>query len=139
MTQGSPPSSSFDLQLLAAQLRRQSDDLSMYAGFLLNVLSGLPGDLIEVRREGRLKARLGRRGEPAVLSLVVVLGDRRYGLERTDVGRPLEASIQHASGGVVMSNKRVTVDEWSVAMAGELVRVANANTAAAAVLARLTL
>src|ERR1700755_2148736 len=137
MTQGSTPSSSFDLQLLAAQLRRQSDDLSMYAGFLLDVLSVLPGDLIEVRREGRLKARLGGRGEPAVLSLVVVLGDHRYRLERADGGPGFGAPIKHASGGVVLSSKRVAVDEWSPAMAGELVRVADANSAAATVLARL--
>src|SRR5215467_9341535 len=102
MTQGTPPSSFFDLEVLAAELRRQSDDLSMYAGFLLNVLSALPGDIVDVRREGRIKARLAGRGEPAVLGVMVTLGDRRYLVERTEFGRPLEAMIQHASGGVVM-------------------------------------
>jgi hypothetical protein len=139
MTQGTPPSSFFDLEMLASELRRQSSDLSMYAGFLLNVLSALPGDIVEVRREGKVKARLAGRGEPAVLGVLVTLGDRRYILDRVEFGGALTAVIQHASGGVVMSNKRVTIEEWSAAMAAELVRVANANAAAAAVLARLTL
>jgi hypothetical protein len=139
MTQETPPSSFFDLELLAAELRRQSNDLSMYAGFLLNVLSSLPGDIVEVRREGKIKARLGGRGEPAVLGVRVTLGDRQYLLDRAEFGGPLTAVIQHASGGVVMSSKRVTIEEWSAAMAAELVRVASANAAATAVLARLTL
>jgi hypothetical protein len=138
MTQ-EPPSSYFDLELLAAQLRRHSDDLSMYAGFLLNVLSAaLPGEIVEVRREGRLKARLSGRGEPAVLAVSIDLGDRRYLLERAEFGKPLVATIQHASGGVVMSNKIVTLHDWSQAMAGELARVAMSNAAAADVLQRLT-
>jgi hypothetical protein len=139
VTEETPPSSLFDLELLAAELRRQSSDLAMYAGFLLNVLSALPGDIVEVRREGKIKARLGGRGEPAVLGVLVTLGDRRYRLDRAEFGAPLAAVIQHASGGVVMSNKRVTIEEWSAAMAAELVRVANSSAAATAVLARLTL
>ena len=47
MTQGSPDSH-LDLEVLAAQLRRHSDDLSMYAGFLLNSLSGAFGPLTKL-------------------------------------------------------------------------------------------
>lgn len=140
MTQGTPPPSYFDLELLAAQLRKQSDDLSLYAGFLLNVLSAaLPGEIVGVRREGKIKARLSGRGEPAVLGVSIRLGDRRYDLERAEFGRPLTAMIRHESGGVVMSSKAVTVDEWSRGMASELSAIANSNAAAAAVLSRLTM
>ncbi len=55
MTQDQP--SYFDLELLASQLRKHSDDLSLYAGFLLNVLSAaLPGEIVTVKREGKIKA-----------------------------------------------------------------------------------
>lgn len=139
MTQGTPPSSYFDLEMLAAQLRKHSDDLSMYAGFLLNVLSAaLPGEIVTVDREGKLKARLAGRSEPAVLSVAIQMGDRRYDISRQEFGKPLVATIKHASGGVVMSTKTVTIEEWSHSMAAELATVANSNAAAAAVLQRLT-
>lgn len=139
MTDDRPPSSYFDLEMLAAQLRKHSDDLSMYSGFLLNVLSAaLPGEIVTVRREGKIKARFGGRSEPAVLGVAVDLGDRLYTIDRAEFGRPLTAEIRHQSGGVVLSTKQVTVDEWSRAMAGELSKVASTNAAAAEVLARLT-
>jgi len=137
MTQDEP--SYFDLELLASQLRKHSDDLSLYAGFLLNVLSAaLPGEIVTVKREGKIKARLGGRSEPAVLAVSVHLGDRRYHIERSEIGRPLNAMIQHQSGGVVLSTKTVTIDEWSRSMAQELNAVAGSNAAAAEILARLT-
>jgi hypothetical protein len=137
MTQDQP--SYFDLELLAAQLRKHSDDLSLYAGFLLNVLSAaLPGEIVTVKREGKIKARLSGRSEPAVLAVSVHLGDRRYHIERAEPGRPLSATIQHQSGGVVLSTKTVTIDEWSRSMAAELNSVAGSNAAAAEIMARLT-
>jgi hypothetical protein len=137
MTQGTPQSN-LDLELLAAQLRRHTDDLSLYSGMLLNVLSAtLPPELIEVRREGRLKARLGGR-EPAVLGISVTVGDHRYELERKAVGSPATTEICHESGGVVMSTKRVGAEEWSRALAAALAKIASGNAAAAAALQKLT-
>ncbi len=139
MTQEPPPSSYFDLELLAAQLRKHSDDLSLYAGFLLNVLSAaLPGEIVTVQREGKFRARLAGRSEPAVLAVAIHLGDRRYDIERSEYGKPLVATIRHQSGGVVLSTKTVTIDEWSRNMASELNTVASSNQAAAEILARLT-
>jgi hypothetical protein len=139
MTQDTPPSSYFDLEMLAAQLRKHTDDLSLYSGFLLNVLSAaLPGEIVSVKREGKIKARLGGRSEPAVLGVSVHLGDRRYDLNRAEFGRPLTASIRHESGGVVLSSRTVTIDEWSRGMATELSAVTSSNAAAAEILARLT-
>ena len=85
------PSSHLDLEVLAATLRGHSDDLSLYAGFLLNVLSAaLPAELIEVQREGKWRARLAGR-EPVVLSVSVLVGDNRYQLARDEIGRPASA------------------------------------------------
>ena len=140
MTQEPPPPSYFDLELLSAQLRKHSDDLSLYAGFLLNVLSAaLPGEIVTVRREGKIKSRLAGRSEPAVLSVAVSLGDRLYQIERAEYGRPLAATIRHQSGGIALSTKAVTIDEWSRSMATELSAVASTNAAAAAILQRLTM
>jgi len=137
MTQGTPRSN-LDLELLAAQLRRHTDDLSLYSGMLLNVLSAtLPPELVEVRREGRLKARLAGR-EPAVLGISVTVGDHRYDLDRKAVGAPAVTRVCHASGGVVMSTKLVGADEWSRSLAAALAKVAGGNAAAAEALQRLT-
>jgi CysZ protein len=137
MTQGMP-GSNLDLELLAAQLRRHTDDLSLYSGMLLNVLSAtLPPELVRVRREGRLKARLAGR-EPAVLGVSVTVGDHRYELDRAAVGAPAVTRICHESGGVVMSTKQVGADEWSRSLAGALARAAGGNASAAAALQRLT-
>ena len=137
MTQGTP-GSNLDLELLAAQLRRHTDDLSLYSGMLLNVLSAtLPPELVRVRRESKLKARLNGR-EPAVLGVSVSVGDHRYELERAGVGAPAVTRICHESGGVVMSTKQVGADEWSRSLAASLAKIAGGNAAAAAALQRLT-
>ncbi|GAA5177806.1 hypothetical protein GCM10023322_03410 [Rugosimonospora acidiphila] len=137
MTQGTPQSN-LDLELLAAQLRRHTDDLSLYSGMLLNMLSAtLPPDLVQVRREGKWKARMAGR-EPAVLGISVHVGDRRYELDRTDVGARAVTKVCHESGGVVMSTKSVTAEEWSRSLAEALAAVAGTNAAAVAALQKLT-
>jgi hypothetical protein len=138
MSQG-VPQSNLDLELLAAELRKHSDDLSLYAGFLLNVLSAaLPPEVVTVRREGKWKARLAGRREPAVLCISVSTGSHRYVLERADVGAHPVAKVCHESGGVVMSTRTVNADEWSLALATDLIQVAGNNASAAAALQRLT-
>lgn len=137
MTEGRPESH-FDLEVLAAQLRRHSDDLSLYAGFLLNVLSdALPPELVRVTREGRWKARLAGR-EPAVLGVCLTLGNDRYELSRAEFGGYPVAKVCHQSGGVVLSTRTVGADEWSRALAESLVQLAVTNAAAVVALQRLT-
>jgi hypothetical protein len=137
MTQGTPQSN-LDLELLAAQLRKHSDDLSLYAGFLLNVLSAaLPPEMIRVRREGKWKARLAGR-EPAVLGVSVTIDGHRYELDRAELGARPVSRICHESGGVVLSTRQVGADEWSRALAADLATVAGQNAAAAVALQRLT-
>jgi hypothetical protein len=124
------PNSHLDVEVLAAQLRRHADDLALYAGLMLGMLAAaLPPELVEVRREGRLKARIAGR-EPAVLGVSVLLGNYRYELDRAEfAGRPV-AKIIHESGGVAMSSRVVGVDEWSRRMAADLVSVAGVNAGA---------
>ncbi len=121
--------SHLDLELLAAQLRRHSDDLSLPAA--------LPPELVRVNREGRWKAKLAGR-QPAVLGIAVTIGDQRYELERTGVGAAPVAKIRHESAGVVLSTRTVSLDDWSRVLARELGKVARSNAAAADALQRLT-
>jgi hypothetical protein len=132
------PTSNLDLELLAAQLRRHTDDLSLYGAMLLNVLSAaLPADLVQVRRESGLRARLHGRS-PAVLGLRINLDPRLYDLERAEVGARPVTRIGHQSGGVVLSSKLVKVDEWCAELAHDLVTVAQAHGTDLAALRRLT-
>jgi hypothetical protein len=134
----STPSSPLDLELLAAQLRQQTEDLSLYGGMLLNVLSAaLPPDLVQVRREGRLKARLAGR-EPAILAVTLSLGNLRFELERAEFGARPQTRLSHQSGGIVLSSRAVSADEWCHALAAALADVAGSDSAALAALQRLT-
>jgi hypothetical protein len=138
MSQG-PPESQLDLELLAASLRKHTDDLSLYGAFMLNLLAAaLPPDLVAVRRESKWKARFGGRGEPAILGVAVTVGNHRYDLDRAEVGARPVARICHQSGGVVMSTKPVGADEWSRSLAAALMDVAGSNAAAVEALQRLT-
>jgi hypothetical protein len=131
--------SQWDLEVLAASLRRDSDDLSMYAGFLLSTLSGaLPAHLVRVERAGGLLTRM-RRGDPPVVAVSVLLGDRRFTLRREALGAPASAQIGHESGGVVLRTESVSVEVWSRELAAALARYAQANAAAAQALSQLTM
>ncbi|GAA4255270.1 hypothetical protein GCM10022255_063470 [Dactylosporangium darangshiense] len=135
---GVNPESHLDLEIVAAQLRRCADDLSLHGGMLLAVLSGaLPEHLVEVRREGRLKARLSGR-EPAVLGVAVTLGERRFEIDRDGVGARPTTVIRHQSRGVVLSSETVSADEWCRALTAALVENAGSDTAAVEALRRLT-
>jgi hypothetical protein len=127
-----------DIEILAAQLRRHTDDLSLYGGLLVNVLSAaLPPSLVEVRREGSLKARLARR-EPAVLGISATLGNLRFDLDRAGVGSPPVTKICHQSGGVVMSTRPVAADEWCRSLVAALVEASGNNDRAIEALQRLS-
>ena len=134
----SGPDAGLDLEILAAQLRRHTEDLSLYGGMLLAALSAaLPAELVQVRREGRFAARLARR-EPAVLAVSITLGNHRYDLERSAVGTPPVATVRHTSGGAVLSSRTVGPAQWSRDLAGDLAAAAAGNAAAIEALARLT-
>ncbi len=128
-----------DLEILAAQLRRHTDDLSLYGGLLINVLSAaLPPELVQVRREGKWKARLAGRREPAALGVSVTLGQRRFELDRAEFAAPPVTKVCHQSGGVVMSTNVLPADAWCRELAGALAQLAGTNQAALEALTRLT-
>lgn len=130
--------SGWDLEVLAASLRRDSGDLSMYAGFLINTLSAsLPPEMVLVERKAGLFGRV--RDDAPVLAVGVLFGDRRFTLRRQAVGQPVTAQIRHESGGVVLRTETVGMDSWSRELAAELASYAQANAAAAQALQRLTL
>jgi hypothetical protein len=131
--------SQWDLEVLAAGLRRHSDDLSMYAGFLLNTLSAaLPAEMVRIERRGGLMSRL-RGGEPPVVGVTVLLGGQGFTLRREKVGAPAVATIRHESGGIALRTDTVSIADWSRELAAALAGYAQQNAAAAQVLSRLTL
>ncbi len=122
--------SDWDLEVLAASLRRDSGDLSLYAGFLINTLSAtLPAEMVLVERKAGLFGRV--KDDAPVLAVGVLFGDRRLTLRRDAVGKPVTAQIKHESGGVVMRTE--------TELATELASYAQAHAAAADALRRLTM
>jgi hypothetical protein len=129
--------SGWDLEVLAASLRADSSDLSMYAGFLITTLSAsLPAEMVEVERKTGLFGRA--KDDAPVLSVGVRFGDHRFMLRRDGVGKPVTAQIRHESGGVVMRTETVGMDLWSGQLAAALADYAKSNASAARALQRLT-
>jgi hypothetical protein len=127
-----------DLEALAAALRRQSDDLSLYAGFLINTLSAaLPPHLVTVERRAGLFGRV--KEDAPVLGVSVRLGDRRFTLRRRQVGEQATATVAHESAGITLRTDEVGMDQWSRDLAAALAHLAERDEAAAAALQRLTL
>lgn len=129
----------WDLEVLAAELRKRSDDLSLYAGFLLSTLSSaLPPELVDVERKGSVFGRL-RGAEAPVVAATVRLGDQGFTLRRERVGAPAVATIRHESGGIALRTETVDLDEWSHRLAAALGAYADRHAGAAEVLRRFTL
>ena len=130
--------SQWDLEVLAANLRRESDDLSLYAGFLINTLSAaMPAHMVQVERKAGMFGRV--KDDAPVLAVAVLFGDRRFTVRRGGVGQPVLARISHESGGVVLRTDEVGMDEWSHELAAALADYAQRNAAAARALQQLTL
>lgn len=129
----------WDVDMLAAGLRQDSADLTVYVRVLLASLAeALPPDVIEVERAGGLRLRL-KGGDAPVTAVHVSVGDRRYTLRQGRHGGAPEALICHQSGGVVMSTQAVSVDDWSRSLASGLAHLAGTNARAAQALARIAL
>jgi hypothetical protein len=130
--------SDWDLEVLAASLRRDSGDLSLYAGFLINTLSAtLPPEMVRIEHKAGLFGRV--KDDAPVLGVSVLFGDRRFTLRREAVGKPVAAQVKHESGGVVLRTETVGMDVWSRELATALAGYAQANASAAAALRRLTM
>ena len=118
---------------LAATLRAQADDLSLYAGMLLTVLSSFPDDVLEVERERR---GLLRRTE-TVTGVTLTLDDRSFRLVRERVGAAPTATVAHVVRGVVLSREQLPLTVWSERLAERLAASAERDAGATAALERL--
>ena len=126
-----------DVAKLAAALRSDADDLSLYAGFLLNTLSqALPAELIDIDRERSMRDRMqGKEGR--VTGVHVRLGDSLFSLRRARVGAPAAASVGHQVNGIVLATQVLSLDVWSTRLSRELLARATIDSAAASSLAEL--
>ena len=130
----SVPSPEESVELLASALRRDAQDLSLYAGFLLNTLSvALPADVVEVSRHRSMRDRV-RGGEGDIVGVTVRLADRVFTLTRVAVGAKPTASVVHEVKGIALSTQAVPLDEWAHQVAAALVSQAQVSAAAAAAL-----
>lgn len=126
-----------DVAMLAAALRRDAEDLSLYAGFLLNSLSqALPAALVAVDRARSMRDRMNG-SEGRVTGVHVRLGDSLFSLRRAQVGAAATASISHQVNGIVLSTEVLSLEMWSTRLSQELLRRATADSAAASSLAQL--
>ena len=129
------PGDAVSLDLVAAALRADSADVTVYARVLTDSLGdALPEGVVTVDRERSVSDRMrGRPGE--VAKITVRLGDQLLTLA-VRRGQPV-AEICREVRGVVLSRRPVQVSEWAAELAKALVAYADQNAQAAQVLRRL--
>jgi hypothetical protein len=119
-----------DLDLLAASLRADSSDLSVFVESLAAKLEeAVPGRVRVDRR------RAGMFGPKAVRSVAVDLGDRR--LELRSDGGAVEARCARLSGGIVLKNEVVETDMWLATLSEALAAEARRSETTRKALERL--
>jgi predicted deacylase len=127
-----------ELPGLAAAVSAQAADLNVYAGFLFAALDGaLPPEYLTVERRSSLAGRLRGRA-PEVVAVSVRLGESLFVLRRASVGAAVDSSIAHQVNGIVLSRQSVPLAQWSQALAVALTQQAEANSAIATALQKLT-
>ncbi|MGH3829728.1 MAG: hypothetical protein ACRDRS_04635 [Pseudonocardiaceae bacterium] len=125
-----------DVQLLAAMLRADRDEVASYARVLSGALAqALPAGMVEIGYQRTAGDRLARRPGRAVR--LVVHGDNRDLELREGRGGGVEAELQQVVRGVVISRRGIGVDEWLHALAQDIASAAARDTAARAALERL--
>lgn len=124
-----------DLHLIAAALRADRADVESYARVLTLVLGdALPPGMVEVERRRSLADRMaGRDGTP--VALTVTTPDERLTLRQEPHG--VAGEIHQIVRGVTIKRRRVGLDEWLVALAAVLARLAAGSAAARAALGGL--
>lgn len=125
-----------DVDLLAAALRADSEDLEVYSRVLTgSLVDALPAGMVEVQRDQSMRDRLaGRPG--TVRSVRIALGETSLELAAGKSGAPI-ARCQRAVRGVIISSKEITVEEWTRMLADELATRARDSAAARAALGKL--
>lgn len=123
------------LEMVAAALRADSSDISIYAKVLTESLGeSLPAGCVTVERARTMADRM--RDRPGTVTKVSVrLGEKTMTLG-TERGAPV-AEICHEVRGIVLSRNVVPISEWAAELASGLVELARQNAAAATALRRL--
>jgi hypothetical protein len=131
------PDDGLSLEMIAAALRADSADISVYARVLTESLGeALPADCVTIDRGRRTMAdrRNGRPGQ--VEKITVRLGDRVLTLG-VQAGRPPAAEICREVRGIVLSRQPATLQQWVDELAQALAAHAQQNAHAAEVLRKL--
>jgi hypothetical protein len=117
-----------DLHLIAAALRADRADVESYTRVLTAVLGdALPPGMVEVERKRSLADRMnGREGTP--VSLTVTTADEQLVLRQASHG--VTGEVRQIVRGVTIKRSVVGVDEWLVALAGVLSKLASRDAAA---------
>jgi hypothetical protein len=120
-----------DLHLIAAALRSDRADVESLTRVLTSVLGdALPPGMVEVERKRSLADRMnGREGTP--VALTVTTPDSQLSL------RGSAAEVRQIVRGVTIKRSTVGIDEWLVALAAVLSKLAGNSAAARDALANL--
>jgi hypothetical protein len=124
-----------DLHLIAAALRSDRADVESLTRVLTSVLGdALPPGMVEVERKRSLGMRMnGREGTP--VSLTVTTPDVQLVLRQEKHG--VTGEVRQIVRGVTIKRSTVGVDEWLVALAGVLTRLAGRSATARDALSNL--
>jgi hypothetical protein len=125
-----------DVQLLAAMLRADRDEVASYARVLSGALAeALPAGMVEIGYQRTVGDRLA--GRPGRAVRLVVHGENRDLELREGRNGRIEAELQQVVHGVVISRRGIGVDAWLQALAQDIARAAARDTAAREALERL--
>ena len=105
----------FDLELAAASLRADSNDVGFLLRLLVNQLSGALGPRLTVDRKS---GGLLRRGGGEIRAVRLELGNETYEVEL--VNSALRCSVGRSSGGIRIRSETVEVGEWLKRLLGAL-------------------
>ncbi|NMO53914.1 hypothetical protein HH310_22375 [Actinoplanes sp. TBRC 11911] len=124
-----------DLHLIAAALRLDRADVESYTRVLTTVLGeALPPGMVTVERKRSMADRMnGRPGTP--VSLAITTPDEQLLLRQQAHG--VHAEIQQVVRGVTIKRSTVGIDDWLIALAGLLSRLAAGSAAAREALTKL--
>ena len=125
-----------DVQLLAAMLRADRDEVASYARVLSGALAqALPAGMVEIGYQRTVGDRLA--GRPGRAVRLVVHGENRDLELREGRNGRIEAELQQVVHGVVISRRGIGVEAWLQALAQDIARAAARDTAAREALERL--
>ena len=124
-----------DLHLIAAALRSDRADVESYTRVLTTVLGdALPPGMVEVERRRSMADRMNRRAGTPVALTVTTPGEK---LLLRQAAHGVHAEVHQIVRGVTIKRNMVGVEDWLVALAGVLARLAAGSAAAREALTKL--